>query len=71
MKYILDTVSNIRGTGQKAMAIKRTIEKGLKQYNFLQGNEAYKYHLGGCDFFVYTIKHAIPASEQNFVRLHS
>lgn len=39
----------------KAMSIKRAIEKGLKEYNFLQGNERYKYELGGKDFFVYAI----------------
>lgn len=37
----------------KAMGIKYAIEKGLKKYNFLQGNERYKYELGGQDFFVY------------------
>ncbi|MBI5619780.1 GNAT family N-acetyltransferase [Candidatus Gottesmanbacteria bacterium] len=39
----------------KAMSIKKAIEKSLKQYNFLQGSEPYKYDLGGGDFFVYTI----------------
>jgi len=39
----------------KAMHIKRAIESGVKEYNFLQGNERYKYELGGKDFFVYRI----------------
>jgi hypothetical protein len=37
----------------KAMGVKLVIEKGLKTYNFLQGNYRYKYELGGKDFFVY------------------
>jgi hypothetical protein len=39
----------------KAMHIKRAIKNGMKTYNFLQGNERYKYELGGTDFFVYRI----------------
>lgn len=39
----------------KAQTIKRAIEQGLKEYNFLQGSERYKYELGGKDFDVYTI----------------
>lgn len=39
----------------KAMTIKKSFEKGIREYNFLQGNERYKYELGGQDFFVYTI----------------
>ena len=39
----------------KAMHIKRAIENGVRTYNFLQGNERYKYELGGKDFFVYRI----------------
>jgi len=39
----------------KAMHIQRAIESGIKTYNFLQGNERYKYELGGKDFFVYKI----------------
>lgn len=38
-----------------AMSIKYALEKGLKEYNFLQGDERYKYDLGGRDFFVYSI----------------
>lgn len=40
----------------KATSIKRAIACGLKEYNFLQGNERYKYEFGGSDFFVYTIR---------------
>ena len=39
----------------KAMSIKRAIEQKFKIYNFLQGQERYKYELGGKDFFVYKI----------------
>ncbi len=39
----------------KAMTIKKAIEEGLIEYNFLQGSEPYKYDLGGRDFFVYNI----------------
>jgi hypothetical protein len=39
----------------KAHGIKMSIEKKYTVYNFLQGNERYKYELGGKDFFVYTI----------------
>lgn len=38
----------------KAMSIKFALEKGYKEYNFLQGGERYKYDLGGKDFFVYS-----------------
>jgi hypothetical protein len=39
----------------KAQTIKRAIENGLKSYNFLQGNERYKYELGAKDFEIYSI----------------
>jgi CelD/BcsL family acetyltransferase involved in cellulose biosynthesis len=39
----------------KALHIKQAISQGKKTYNFLQGNERYKYELGGKDFFVYRI----------------
>lgn len=39
----------------KAMTIKHAIEKKLTTYNFLQGNERYKYELGGNNFFVSSI----------------
>jgi CelD/BcsL family acetyltransferase involved in cellulose biosynthesis len=40
----------------KATNIKRAIEDGFTTYNFLQGNERYKYELGGADQFVYRIE---------------
>lgn len=40
----------------KALNIKQAIESGKKTYNFLQGNERYKYELGGKDLSVYTIE---------------
>lgn len=39
----------------KAKSIERAIEKNIKSYNFLQGNERYKYELGGKDLSVNTI----------------
>ena len=39
----------------KTMHIKRAIESRMKTYNFLQGNERYKYELGGKDFWVYKV----------------
>lgn len=43
----------------KALHIKRAIEAGKETYNFLQGNERYKYELGAHDFFVYAIEMAL------------
>jgi hypothetical protein len=43
----------------KSMHIKRAIENKIKIYNFLQGNERYKYNLGGKDFFVYSIQYQL------------
>jgi len=40
----------------KAKSIETAISKGLKTFNFLQGNERYKYELGGKDFYVYNVK---------------
>jgi CelD/BcsL family acetyltransferase involved in cellulose biosynthesis len=53
--------TNFSGSGYylKAMHIKRATESGIKTYNFLQGNERYKYELGGRDFFVYRIDVAL------------
>jgi hypothetical protein len=39
----------------KARLIQRTIGEGFSRFNFLQGNERYKYELGGADFPVYSI----------------
>mgnify|MGYP001571330714 FL=1 len=43
----------------KAMSIKYALDKGLKEYNFLQGSERYKYDLGGRDRFVYSVALAL------------
>ncbi|MEK7591932.1 MAG: GNAT family N-acetyltransferase [Patescibacteria group bacterium] len=39
----------------KSKSIALAIEKNIKTYNFLQGNERYKYELGGKDLAIYTI----------------
>ena len=41
------------GLLSKALLIKHSIELGLKQFNFLQGNEPYKYDLGAADNKLY------------------
>jgi hypothetical protein len=43
----------------KAQSIRYAIEHQCKTYNFLQGNERYKFDLGGSDFFVYKIMYKI------------
>jgi hypothetical protein len=69
LSFVSDNVSYLYNSGfdktccsnagfyLKSMSIKRAIEKGYKHYNFLQGNERYKYELGGKDFFVYSIRY--------------
>jgi len=49
---------NYSGAGLylKIMHLKWTIEQGLIRYNFLQGNERYKYDLGAKDLPVYRVK---------------
>ena len=37
----------------KAFGLRGAIEKGLREYDFLRGNEAYKYDLGGNDRILY------------------
>lgn len=51
--------TNFSGAGfyLKVMGIKRAIEGGKQEYNFLQGNERYKYELGGQDFGVFSINY--------------
>ena len=39
----------------KALCLKRAIENGKTEFNFLRGAEPYKYHLGAVDEVVYTI----------------
>jgi CelD/BcsL family acetyltransferase involved in cellulose biosynthesis len=42
-----------------ASSIRLAIESGHTAYNFLQGNERYKYDLGAHDFFVYKAAHTL------------
>lgn len=53
MSYNSGYSESTAGFYLKAMHIKRAADAGIKIYNFLQGNERYKYELGGRDFFVY------------------
>lgn len=46
---------NAVGLLLKALTIKMAIEKGLTKYNFLRGNERYKYDLGAKDERLYRI----------------
>tara|TARA_Y100000768_G_scaffold353131_1_gene305210 strand:- start:15713 stop:16657 length:945 start_codon:yes stop_codon:yes gene_type:complete len=39
-----------------AFAIKRSIQEGLKTFDFMRGNERYKYDLGGVDKNIYTFQ---------------
>jgi len=50
---------SIAGFFLKAMNIKHAIETHATTYNFLQGNERYKYELAGLDFGVYKITHSL------------
>jgi CelD/BcsL family acetyltransferase involved in cellulose biosynthesis len=47
--------TNFSGSGfyLKAKMLERAEQQGFRNFNFLQGNERYKYELGGKDFFVY------------------
>ena len=38
-----------------ALAIRASIEQGLRVFDFMRGNEAYKYHLGGVDRKVFRL----------------
>lgn len=44
----------------KAITLKDAIQKNIREYNFLQGDERYKYELGGKDFFVYSVNAPLP-----------
>ena len=48
---------NYSGSGfyLRAKVLERARASGYKKFNFLQGNERYKYELGGKDFFVYRV----------------
>jgi len=39
-----------------ALAIKSSIEEGHRVFDFMRGNEPYKYHLGGIDREIYALK---------------
>jgi CelD/BcsL family acetyltransferase involved in cellulose biosynthesis len=52
--YNPDYVSLSAGLLSKAMAIKYSIEKGKRKFDFLKGSEVYKYHLGGKEVPLYT-----------------
>ncbi len=43
------------GLLNKAFSIRTAIEEGRRSFNFLKGNERYKYHLGGQDVSVYRL----------------
>ncbi len=38
-----------------ALTIKKSIEEGLRAFDFMRGDEAYKYHLGGVDREVFAL----------------
>ena len=42
------------GLVSKIYAIKESLERDKKNFNFLRGDEKYKYHLGGKDIVIYT-----------------
>lgn len=47
----------------KAMNLQHAIDNNIHTYNFLQGNERYKYELGAADFFVYSVHWAHQSSK--------
>ncbi|MGD0794448.1 MAG: GNAT family N-acetyltransferase [Dehalococcoidales bacterium] len=51
--YDSDYVSLSVGLLSKALAIKDSIEKGRRKFDFLKGPETYKYHLGGHEVPLY------------------
>lgn len=51
--YDPDYVSLSPGLLSKVLAIKDSIEKGKKRFDFLRGAEIYKYHLGGREIPLY------------------
>ena len=44
------------GLLSKALCIKESIQEGKKRFDFLKGNETYKYHLGGQKITLYNCK---------------
>lgn len=53
MTYNSGYSESLAGFYLKARHMLQAAERGIKKYNFLQGNERYKYELGGKDFLVY------------------
>jgi CelD/BcsL family acetyltransferase involved in cellulose biosynthesis len=51
--YNPDYVSLSAGLLSKVLAIKESIEKGKRKFDFLKGSETYKYHLGGKEVPLY------------------
>ena len=51
--YDPDYVGLSAGLLSKALAIKDSIEKVRKKFDFLKGSEEYKYHLGGKEVPLY------------------
>jgi CelD/BcsL family acetyltransferase involved in cellulose biosynthesis len=51
--YNPDYVSLSAGLLSKVLAIKDSIEKGKRKFDFLKGSEIYKYHLGGKEVPLY------------------
>ena len=39
----------------KALSLKNAIDDSMKYFDFLRGDERYKYHLGGEDHYLYTM----------------
>jgi CelD/BcsL family acetyltransferase involved in cellulose biosynthesis len=52
--YNPDYISLSAGLLSKVLAIKDSIEKGKRKFDFLKGSEVYKYHLGGKEVPLYT-----------------
>lgn len=44
------------GLASKALCIRDAVERGMSSVNFLRGDEAYKYELGGRDAVVRTLR---------------
>jgi CelD/BcsL family acetyltransferase involved in cellulose biosynthesis len=47
------------GLLSKVLAIKDSIERGVKRFDFLKGAETYKYHLGGKEVPLYRCQIAV------------
>ena len=54
--YSLDYNSFSVGLVSKIIALKQSVESNYHAFNFLRGNERYKYELGGKDIKLYEIK---------------